>query len=458
MKYRKNRIRKQYIQQNIIDNTMIREPNYFDFSSVKLVPATLAEYPIIQNMARFYVYDMSEYCGFEAGWEMPADGLYECMDFKHYWSDANTFPFLIYYGSELAGFVIVDQKGSEASIEFNMAEFFILRKFKNKGIGKQVAYWCFEQYTGVWEVMVMPKNEGAYHFWKSIIAGYTQHNFVEYQRVIPHLDNRTKNIFRFESYKLGLPIEYQHMPELFDAHNVNEQTETKNALIERLLQEQNVKTVLDMTCGTGSQVFYLSERGYEVIGSDFSPALLDIARKKAHAIKRSIVFIDGDMRTLKVGRFDAVITIFNAIGHLIKTDFEIALKNIRANLKEGGLYIFDIFNLQAITPDIIDGFAMHIERVVDGIITRNVQHSEIDKIKGLLTSHDHYTLVKAGCEPEEHTNSFSLQIYTPQELAVILNENGFEIVQQYDMDGNDFIADKSLTMLTVARKQNDNSK
>ena len=82
-------------------------------------------------------------------------------------------------------------------------------------------------------------------------------------------------------HELGLPIEYQQMPEYFDLHNINEQTESKNALIEKLLKEQKVKTVLDMTCGTGSQVFYLAKRGYKVIGTDFSPALVNIARDKA---------------------------------------------------------------------------------------------------------------------------------------------------------------------------------
>src|SRR3990167_10484589 len=102
-----------------------------------------------------------------------------------------------------------------------------------------------------------------------------------------------------KEHKLGLPLEYQQMPEYFDAHNMSEQTEVKNALIEKLLKEQRVKTVFDMTCGTGSQVFYLAERGYEVMGSDFSPALLDIARSKAKKMNRDITFIDGDMRDSK---------------------------------------------------------------------------------------------------------------------------------------------------------------
>ena len=160
----------------------------------------------------------------------------------------------------------------------------------------------------------------------------------------------------------------------------------------KAVKRDQVKTVLDMTCGTVSQVFYLAEHGYEVVGSDFSPALIQIARDKAVKIGKQITFITGDMREISVGKFDAVITIFNAIGHLTKADFEKALQNIHANLKDYGMYIFDIFNLQAITDDIVNDFAMDIESVLNGVKIRNVQHSEIDRKNGLLTSHDHYTI------------------------------------------------------------------
>lgn len=50
-----------------------------------LVEATLKDYPLIQNMARFYVYDLSRDCGFiSKDWALSTDGLYECFDLKHY--------------------------------------------------------------------------------------------------------------------------------------------------------------------------------------------------------------------------------------------------------------------------------------------------------------------------------------------------------------------------------------
>ncbi|MDA0782450.1 MAG: class I SAM-dependent methyltransferase [Proteobacteria bacterium] len=257
---------------------------------------------------------------------------------------------------------------------------------------------------------------------------------------------------KVEKTNLGLPLEYQQMPEYFDAHNVSEETDAKNAVIERLLKEQSVKTVLDMTCGTGSQVFYLQQRGYEVTGSDFSPALIEQAKNKAKAQGKEIAFIDGDMRDLKVGQFDAVITMFNAIGHVSKSDFEKTMQNIHGNLQDGGIYIFDIFNLQAITDEVIHGFNMNIQTTQNGTKIRNQQYSEVDRANRLLTSHDHYTITKEEREPEIYTNSFSLQIYTAKELKEMLAQNGFATLHQYDLEGNDFIADKSLNILTVARK------
>lgn len=251
---------------------------------------------------------------------------------------------------------------------------------------------------------------------------------------------------------LGLPLEYQVMPEYFDAHNVSAETDAKNAVIEQLLKAQKVHSVLDMTCGTGSQVFYLAERGYKVSGSDFSPALIDKARKKANTQEKNISFLHGDMRDIQLGTFDAVITIFNAIGHLNKVDFAKALQNIRTNLKDEGIYVFDIFNLEALTKEVLETFKYDITSMVGSTQIRNQQYSEVDKQQSLLTSHDHYTISKKNKEPEIYTNTFSLQIYTAAELQELLLHNGFKIIAQYDMNGDSFNPHSSINILTVAKK------
>jgi predicted acetyltransferase len=173
--------------------------NPIDVSKIQLIPATLNDYAVVQNMGRFYAYDLSEYFGNEPGWEMPENGLYECNDFKKYWETEHAFPFLVRYDNELAGFVIIDKKGSDATMDFNIAQFFILRKFKRRSLGRAVARQCFDKFCGTWEVMVMPGNEGAYHFWRSVIKAYTANNFTEYTREIAHLGSGSKDLFKFNN-------------------------------------------------------------------------------------------------------------------------------------------------------------------------------------------------------------------------------------------------------------------
>lgn len=254
------------------------------------------------------------------------------------------------------------------------------------------------------------------------------------------------------SYKLGLPLEYKKLPEFFDAHNIGDDTELKNSVLEKLLKKYQVKTVLDLTCGTGSQVLFLAKCGYEVVGSDFSPKLLNIARKKASDAKLNLRFIDGDMRKIKVGKFDAAITMFNAVGHLTKFGFEKAIKNIGNNLKEGGIYVFDIFNLEALSDEVVSNFSMYKHKKVGDIQLHSVQCSTIDRNNGFLTSYDYHILQKNADQPVRINNKFSLQVYSAEDLKNMLERCGFRTLEQYDIYGSKFLTNTSLNILTVTQK------
>lgn len=168
--------------------------------NLKLVPATINDYSTFFNLARFYSYDISEFFGDEPGWEMEDDGLYGVgVDYKKYFEDENVFSFLVRYKGELAGFAIVDKDSIDPSVDFNMAQFFILRTYKRKGLGKLIAFQCFEKFKGTWEVHVLPKNEIARHFWRSIISEYTKNNFNE--KILKNKNEEERITFHFRTAK-----------------------------------------------------------------------------------------------------------------------------------------------------------------------------------------------------------------------------------------------------------------
>ena len=177
------------------------EKNYIDLANINLIPAPLADYPVFQKLSNYYAYDISEYFSSKSGWEMPEDGVYEHMDYIKYWQDRDACPFLVRYGKELAGYVVIDKNSLDSAAEFNVAQFFILKRFQNKGVGRYVAGLCFDKFPGEWEVMVMPGNEGAYRFWRSVIKEYTKEKFQEYTKRIVKGHGEKRNIFRFNNLK-----------------------------------------------------------------------------------------------------------------------------------------------------------------------------------------------------------------------------------------------------------------
>jgi 2-polyprenyl-3-methyl-5-hydroxy-6-metoxy-1,4-benzoquinol methylase len=245
---------------------------------------------------------------------------------------------------------------------------------------------------------------------------------------------------------------YNKQAQHYDSFN-EESSKVINHTIENILKKYNVKTILDLTCGTGSQVFWLAKRGYEVVGSDINSNMLKIAKSKAKKEKLDIKFLKGDMRTAQYGKFDAVITIFNAVGHLTKLDFEKAIQNIHSNLNDGGLYIFDIFNLSyLLTNNNITTLTIDWQKIVDNIKIRDIQYSTIDE-DGILASYTISYLQKDSQKPKISRNIQTLQIYTAKQLREMLQRNGFTMLHQSGIDGLRFDESKTERILTIAKKQ-----
>jgi len=105
-------------------------------------------------------------------------------------------------------------------------------------------------------------------------------------------------------------------------------------------------SVLDCTCGIGTQALPLAGLGYAMTGIDLSEASIDRAKREAALRNVSIAFSVGDVRQLPTqlaGTFDAVISCDNALPHLLNdTDLEAAFSSIRRSLKSGGVFLATI--------------------------------------------------------------------------------------------------------------------
>jgi demethylmenaquinone methyltransferase/2-methoxy-6-polyprenyl-1,4-benzoquinol methylase len=111
--------------------------------------------------------------------------------------------------------------------------------------------------------------------------------------------------------------------------------------------EDNPQRVLDLCCGTGDLALHVARKadpGTEVIGLDYSPLMLEIARRKAESLSggRSVRFEEGDASRMEFpdGAFDTVGTAYafrNLTWHNPLRDE--ALMEIMRVLRPGGRFV-----------------------------------------------------------------------------------------------------------------------
>jgi len=89
---------------------------------------------------------------------------------------------------------------------------------------------------------------------------------------------------------------------------------------------EDVHTILDVSCGIGTQALGLAQLGYQVTASDLSEAEIERAKQEAQKRALEVAFSVADMRqafTHHQRAFDVVISCDNSIPHLL-TDGDIS--------------------------------------------------------------------------------------------------------------------------------------
>jgi predicted acetyltransferase len=160
---------------------------------IEIIPAAPEQESIVANLLELYAHDFSEFHHLELG----ADGRFGYRPLSLYWSDPNRLPFLVRMNGELAGLVFV--KRTEVPGDKNvwdMAEFFIVRAYRRRGIGTQIAHEVWRRSPGIWVVRVMESNHSALLFWERAIQAFTGETA---QPIRVEKCDELWNVFTFES-------------------------------------------------------------------------------------------------------------------------------------------------------------------------------------------------------------------------------------------------------------------
>lgn len=110
----------------------------------------------------------------EADWKSPNQGFY------------------LFTEKKPVGFAI---RAKTAEGRSDMAEFYILPCYRNKGLGKNFAFALFDAFPGPWQLRQIQSAKKATKFWRNIVKEYTDDNYTEDQVPDPHWGQMVRQCF-----------------------------------------------------------------------------------------------------------------------------------------------------------------------------------------------------------------------------------------------------------------------
>ena len=139
---------------------------------------------------------------------------------------------------------------------------------------------------------------------------------------------------------------YSKLAPLYDILMGDVDYESWADFIDEIMQTHHPEPidVLEIACGTGSVLVSLAElECYKLTGTDLSPEMIEMAKKKAVDFDVTVDFEAKSFANLDYeNRFDCVYSVFDSVNYLHTSEEMLQLfDNVANALKPGGIFIFD---------------------------------------------------------------------------------------------------------------------
>ena len=176
--------------------------------------------------------------------------------------------------------------------------------------------------------------------------------------------------------------------------------------------------LLDVACGTGSHLKYLSEK-FQCTGIDLNSGILDVARKKLPKIE----FIEADMSGFNLEKqFDVITCLFSSIGYILtKENLARTFLQFANHLKKGGVLLVEPW----LTKDIYRTGSPHMTTYESNDL--KIARLNISELKGDISYFEmHYLIAEREKKVKHFVDKHELAMFPIELLIDMMKENGFK--------------------------------
>ncbi|MFC4776749.1 class I SAM-dependent DNA methyltransferase [Paenibacillus sp. GCM10023252] len=195
-------------------------------------------------------------------------------------------------------------------------------------------------------------------------------------------------------------------------------------------------TLVDLGCGTGSLSIPLARTGLKVYGIDLSADMLSVARSKWDGSSQqmmrhqagSIRWLQQDMRDWELPEpVDAVVSFCDCVNYLTEhEDVEAAFQATAANLKDGGVFLFDVH-----PPKQLVRYAEEQPFILDERDVAYIWTCDFDEDRVEIEHHLTIFARDSGSKYERFEEIHIQRAYDPEWITAALLRAGFRTVDRY---------------------------
>ncbi len=245
-----------------------------------------------------------------------------------------------------------------------------------------------------------------------------------------------------EKYGVSKPLLKEKAAET-DSSDIAEDSE------EAIAQERNL--IVELGCGTGSFTLEMAKKGYDIMGIDLSPEMLDIARNKAANEGFDLMFLEQDMSELDLYcTAGTIVSVCDSVNYLTDPEDVITtFKLVNNFLFPKGIFIFD-FNTVHKYRDVIGNATIAENRDDCSFIWDNYYYEE-DHINeydlSIFVMQDEKNNIFKRFQETHYQRG-----YTIEEMISFVKEAGLEFITAIDADTHENVTPDSERIYIVARE------
>jgi SAM-dependent methyltransferase len=212
----------------------------------------------------------------------------------------------------------------------------------------------------------------------------------------------------------------------YDAFYQDKDYDSEASYIAQLIRKRvgdGAKELIDFGAGTGKHGVRLASMNFKVHGVEISNSMVSRAESgPGFSIEQ------GDVRTYRTPKkYDVALAMFHVLSYMrTLDDFEMALRNIRSNLVENGILIFDVWYGPAVLS--IGTEEREKTSTLDGVeIVRKARSVSIPEHQSVQVNYE-CGFLDQGVFQSEFTESHTLRYFNDDVIEKLANQVGFQVL------------------------------